>query len=447
MAKADTLVKNSLIITPRGSYTGHIYIREGRIAAISKEALGEASRTIDAGGKPVIPGVVDEHVHMMDPGHTEREDFTTGTRAAARGGTTTVIEHHRTEPQVLNAHIVKEKGGYLKEKAVVDFGLLGGLTPGGAGDLLPMWEAGALGFKGFLVELHGALPLSQGDLLEGFKELARFDGIALLHCESDSLIKRGKERLKERDYLMVSRWRSKEAELLAARDVVQVAELTGARAMLAHTSQPAILREVAQARLRGARVLSESCPQYFHLTTENLAKMGPFCKFTPPPREPEIVEGMWECLRGGLVETIGSDHCPYPRAEKEAGLKDIDEAPFGIPGVETSLRLMLKGVAEGKLTLEKLVQVMCEAPARHWGLYPRKGAIEVGSDADLVILDLERKERLSNAAIVSKCGWTPYDGWDLRGAPVLTMVRGKIVMEDGEVMGEAGWGEWVKRHN
>jgi dihydroorotase (multifunctional complex type) len=385
---------------------------------------------------------------MMDPGYTDREDFTTGTRAAARGGVTTVIDHHRTIPQVFGAKELSEKREYLKTRSIVDFGLLGGLSLTNLGNLKGLWEAGALGFKGFTCALHEADALGIGNLIEILEEIRKFNGIALFHCEDDSLLKKTEERLRKqgrKDPLSVSEWRSPEAEELAVRTLIYAAKKTGARVAVAHTSLPSIVLEQAAARAQGISIYTETCAQYLYLTEEDLKAKGPFCKFTPPPRKKEEVEKMWWCLSHGLIDMVNSDHCPYPYSDKEAGEEDIWLAPFGIPGVETTTPILLDGVAKGKLTLPQVAYVRSERPAMIYGLTGQKGSLRVGCDADLIFIDLKRKVVLNNLKIISKCGWTPYHGKEITGDVVLTMVRGKVVMKEGEVLGEPGWGRFVTR--
>ncbi len=214
---------------------------------------------------------------------------------------------------------------------------------------------------------------------------------------------------------------------------------------MAHTSLPLLVLAQAAARAQGVSVYTETCPQYLCLTEEDLKSKGPFAKFTPPPRKKDEVEKMEQCLAQGLIDMVNSDHCPYPRSEKEAGLKDIWRAPFGIPGVETAIAILLDGVAAGKWTLSRVAEVRSEKPAMIYGLVEQKGFLRVGNDADLIFVDMKRKRRLEDSQILSKCGWTPYHGKETAGDVVLTMVRGKVVMSDGKVIGEPGWGRFVTR--
>jgi len=446
--KADLAIINGLLVDSRSIYPGVLYVHEGKIAGITRDLENQAQKVIDAQGLYILPGAVDGHVHMMDPGYTDREDFTTGTRAAARGGVTTVIDHHRTVPQVFGAAELIEKRNYLENRAVVDFGLLGGLSLTNLKALRGMWEAGALGFKGFTCALHEADALLSGNLMEILDEIRRFDGIALFHCEDDSLLKKKEEQLRKqgrKDPLSVSEWRSPEAEELAVRNLIYAAEKTGARVAVAHTSLPSLVLEQAAARARGISLYTETCAQYLYLTEEDLKAKGPFAKFTPPPRKTGEVEKMRWCLAQGLIDMVNSDHCPYPYADKEAGVKDIWQAPFGIPGVETATLILLDLVSRGLLTLPQVAYFRSERPAMIYGLTGQKGSLRLGCDADLILVDLKRKVRFDNAQVVSKCGWTPYHGREVTGDVVMTMVRGKVVMEGGKVTGGPGWGRFVTR--
>ncbi len=448
--KADAAVVNGLLVDSKNIYPGVIYIREGKIAGITESLEDRPQEVIDAKGFYVLPGAIDGHVHMMDPGYTEREDFPTGTKAAARGGVTTVIDHHRTEPQVFSAKELLGKKEYLRRRSVVDFGLLGGLNLRNLQDLRGMWEAGALGFKGFTCELHEADALLSGNLMEILQEIRKFDGIALFHCEDDSLLKKAEERLRKqgrKDPLIVSEWRSPEAEELAVRTLLYAARKTGARVAVAHTSLPSLVLEQAAARAEGIPIYTETCSQYLYLTEEDLKAKGPFAKFTPPPRKKEEVEKMWWCAANGLIDMVNSDHCPYPYGDKEAGVQDIWLAPFGIPGVETAALILLDLVSQKLLTLQQVAYLRSERPAMIYGLTGQKGSLRVGCDADLILVDLKRKVVFDNAKVVSKCGWTPYHGREVTGDVVLTLVRGKIVMEEGKVIGEPGWGRFVTRKN
>ncbi|MEJ2102548.1 MAG: amidohydrolase family protein [Desulfobacterales bacterium] len=446
--KADLVIKGGTVATPSGAFEADIIVQNGLIQAVGQLEGVQAKHKIDAHGLLVMPGAVDGHVHMMDPGYTEREDFASGTAAAAVGGTTTVIEHHRTEPPVLKAQFFEEKRNICQPKAVVDFAFMGGAVPDNLHELKPMWDIGAVAFKTFTCALHGVTPMPAGNLRELFRTLAGFDGITLIHAEEDTILKVNEQLLREsgrRDYLTVAEWRSEDAEIVAIMTAVKLAGQTGARAVFAHVSLPESLGIIRQARANGVKVFAESCPQYFYLTVDDLAKKGPWVKFAPAVRHAQVVEQMWSELELGNVNLLSTDHCPFPKAEKAAGIDDIWKAPYGIPGIETTVRLMLNGVNQGKVSLNQVVRALCETPARLYGLYPRKGCLLPGADADILLVDMNVKETLSNDAIVSKCGWTPYDGMDVQGKVVMTILRGAIVAENGQAVGEPGYGQFIPR--
>lgn len=448
--KGDLLLQNAVIVSSKSCIPADLLVEKGKIAAVSAPGQNawEADEIVDAAGKYVMPGCVDGHTHMMDPGYTDREEFQTGTMAAAVGGITTVVDHHRTIPAVYSVEPLLEKISYLSDKACVDFGLKGGIAPDNTDKLEAMWEEGITGFKTFTCNLHGVKAMHTAFLMQSFAEVARFGGTVLIHCEDDGICQYREETLRaagRTDYLSQNEWRSKLAERVAVKTVLEVAKETRCRTVIAHVSQPALLDLIHQTNEEGYEVYAESCPHYFNLTLDDLAEKGPWVKFTPPMNTADQVEELWKRFDLGYVSTIGSDHCPYPKEQKMAGILDIWQAPNGIPGIETSLKLMLNGVSNQKTTLNRVVECMCENPAKIYGLFPRKGHLGVGADADFVILDMERTETISNDNIISKCGWSPFDGKTIQGVPALVYVRGKRVAQDGKFVGKVGHGEYIRR--
>ncbi|MGI5965728.1 MULTISPECIES: dihydroorotase [Anaerotruncus] len=449
MKKGDLLFQNAVVVSSKSSIPADILVRDGKIEALLAPGSGcEAAEVIDVGGRYIMPGCVDGHTHMMDPGYTDREEFTTGTMAAAVGGITTAIDHHRTLPAVYSVEPLLEKITYLSDKSCVDFGLKGGISPENTAELQAMWDAGITGFKTFTCNLHGVKAMHTAFLMRSFTEVARMDGTVLIHCEDDGICQYEEDTLRaagRTDYHSQWEWRSKLAERVAVETVIEIAKETGCRVNIAHVSQPELLRLLHQAREEGYRTYAESCPHYFNLTVEDLEKKGPWVKFTPPMNTAEKVEELWKLFDLGYVTTIGSDHCPYPKEQKLPGEKNIWDAPNGIPGVETSLRLMLNGVSQKKTTLNRIVECMCENPAKLYGVFPKKGHIAVGADADLVLLDMDKEEVISNDRIVSKCKWSPFDGKTVKGVPAAVYLRGKLVAKDGKFVGQVGYGQFVHR--
>jgi dihydroorotase (multifunctional complex type) len=445
MVVFETEIANTTIVTPTERYRGTIGISDGRIAAILEEPSGSAGHTIDAEGLLALPGMVDQHVHFMDPGDSAREDFIHGSSAAAVGGVTTVVEHTHSNP-VLTADDLRHKREYLADRSVVDFGLMAHVFPDSIEHVHSLWQEGVAMFKAFTCTTHGVPGLLPDDLLRLFRSLADVRARALVHCEDEFITEDNEERLRaalREDYGVIPEWRSVEAELVAVNTVALLARLTGANITVAHASQPEVIDLVRRERGLGARLSIESCPQYFYLDADDVREHGPTRKFTPPAREKPVGELMWERLSRGEIDVISTDHAPSTLDQKFSS--DIWDCPFGLPGVETTLTMMLNAVNGGWLTLERLVEVYSATPARLLGLYPRKGALRVGSDADVVLVDLEQEHTLRNEDIVSKAGWTPFDGRRVQGRPVMTFLRGTLIAKHGEVVVDPGMGRFAGR--
>lgn len=445
----DTAIKEGTIVTAVERFPATIAIQDGKIAGIlDPDQSVEAEEEINASGKHVVPGGVDPHVHMMDPGDTEREDFATGTAAAAAGGITTVGEHHRTEPTVLTAEILRNKRDHLAKKARVDYGLLAGGHPDNVEEIAELEKEGTLAYKSFTCDVHGVPALQSADMYRLYEEIERVDGISMVHPEDELMLNANEERIRENgrtDGSIIPDWRSKEAEQVAVTTTLQIAKQTDVSFWFAHLSHPELVDLVNQYKDKGVTVYAESCPHYFYLTKEDIVEDAPYTMFTPPARSESDKEEMWDRLSDGQIDMINADHAPATLEQKDQGRDNVFNAPFGIPGVETVLPLLLNGVADEKVSLERIVEVFSTNPAKILDLYPKKGAIQVGADADLVIVDLDHEYKLTNDDVVAKCGWTPFDGLDITGSVESTMVRGRPIYDDGTVVGEPGHGEFVQR--
>ena len=310
----ELLIANALVVSSKSCTPADILVSDGKIAALLAPGSGcEAEKVIDVKGHHVMPGCVDGHTHMMDPGYTDREEFETGTMAAAVGGITTIVDHHRTLPAVYSVGPLLEKIDYLNERACVDFGLKGGISPDNVEELQAMWDAGITGFKTFTCNLHGVKAMHTAFLMRSFTEVARMGGTVLIHCEDDGICQYNEEVLKaagRTDYHSQWEWRSKLAEYVAVQTVISIAKETRCRVIIAHVSQPDLLTQLREAREQGYEIYAESCPHYFNLTVEDLEKKGPWAKFTPPMNTAENQALLWKKFDQGFVTTIGSDHCP-----------------------------------------------------------------------------------------------------------------------------------------
>lgn len=440
----DLAIYDAITASPRGRRRGHVYVQDGSIASITDER-SQARRSVEASGLYVLPGMIDGHVHFQDPGDTTREDFTTGSSAAAVGGVTTVIEHTHSHP-VRTADFLKEKVEHLRAKSLIDFGLAAHAWPSQIGQHGSLWRAGVTFFKVFTCTTHGVPGHDAAQLLALFRELAGLDALCLVHCEDEAMTAENERVLRAAgrvDPAVIMEWRSREAELTALNTVGLLARLSGVRAITAHVSHPAAVDLVQRERALGARLWLETCPQYLYLHEAEILDCGGLRKFTPPARirSEADADEMWRRVAHGPVTHISTDHAPATRAQKTDG--SIWGVHFGLPGVETTLNLLLNAVSEGRLSLERVVELVSECPARLYGLYPRKGRLEPGADADLVLVDLDAERTLEDGAVISKAGWTPYAGRRIKGRVVKTFCRGRLVAEDGRPVGEPGFGRFL----
>jgi dihydroorotase (multifunctional complex type) len=440
----DLAILNATLVTPRGRRRAHVYTTDGRITAITDER-GEARESVDASGLFLLPGAIDGHVHFQDPGDTSREDFISGSAAAAVGGVTTVIEHTHSHP-VRDPAFLREKVHHLRDRSHIDFGLAAHAWPDRIDGLRELWSAGVTFFKLFTCATHGVPGFDAAHLHRAFGELATIGGLCLVHCEDESETRENERELRDAgrlDPAILIEWRTREAEEIATNTMALLARISRVRAIAAHVSHPASMDLLQRERAAGAHLWLETCPQYLYLREDEVLEQGGFRKFTPPARirTDSDANDMWHRVANGPITHISTDHAPATRAQKTDG--SIWDVHFGLPGVETTLNLLLNGAVEGRLSLERVVDLVAETPARLYGLHPRKGTLQVGADADFVLVDLAAERVLEDSAVVSKAGWTPYAGKRVRGRPVSTYSRGRLVARDGRAVAEPGWGRFI----
>jgi dihydroorotase len=440
----DLGIEGGEVVTPAGRRRLNVYVEGGRIAAVTDERL-QAAETVDAGGLLVLPGMVDAHVHFMDPADTEREDFPAGTAAAARAGVTTVIEHTHARP-VRTAADLAEKREYLAGRAHVDFALGAHAWPDRLDAVEPVWRAGAAFVKALTCTTHGVPGFDAARLRELLERAAACAAVCLLHCEDESLTADAERTLRAAgrdDPGVIPLWRNPAAELTSLAVAALLARLTGARTVAAHVSHPAAVELAGRERAAGADVLVETCPQYLELLEDEVLEQGPFRKFTPPARARgrDELEAMWRALAEGRVDYVSSDHAPSTAAQKRAG--SIWDVHFGLPGIDTTLSVLLDGAHAGRIRYERVVEVYSEQPARIYGLWPRKGRLEAGADADVVLVDPEARWTVADEHVLSKAGWSPFAGRTFAGRAVRTYLRGGLAAADGRVAAEPGAGRFL----
>jgi dihydroorotase/allantoinase len=441
----DLRIINAEIITPQGKIDGCIAIDNGKIEAISSSPLGNAKETIDAKGLTVLPGFIDQHVHFMDPGDNDREDFVHGTTAAAMAGVTTVIEHTHSHP-IRTVEDFHKKKDYVEQRAIVDFGFAAHIWPGQYDQLKRLWQEGITYFKIFTCTTHGVPGHDNATIYDSFSEIASFGGKVLVHCEDEAMTAEKERILKENnrnDGRVIQEWRSKSAEAVSIANVCFIAEETGAHVTIAHLSHPKVFRLVQQAKANGANVYAEICPQYLYFDENILAERGSFGKFTPPSRSAQEAQKLMELVCKGNFDILASDHAPATKEQKNAG--DIWSTPFGLPGIDTTSAVMLTAVNKNKLSLENFIKLYSENPAKILGLYPQKGSICVGADADFVFVNRQKKWKIEEDHLYSKAQWSPFSGFECQGKPVMTLLRGQVIMSEGKLLGKPGDGTYVKR--
>ncbi len=447
----DKVIKGGTIVTHSGRFKGNIAIKDGKIHSIlSEDSVLDALEIIDARGKFIIPGVIDGHVHFQDPGITNREDFPSGTAAAAAGGITTAISHPMNIPPIVDEESYKFTIGAYKGRGYIDYAIHAGGTATNTEIIESLWKnTGATSIKMFMCFSVADFPYVKDDALyDILQKLAKVDGIALIHAENNELIELEERRLKieeRNDPMAYIESHSEVGELEAVKRAIYYLEVTGAKGIILHTCMESALMEIKAAQERGVKVYAETCPHFLTFIDTDILEYGPYLKFSPVMRDESNRKRLWELLDKGYISTIGSDHSPYEKKEKDVGLMDIWKAPNGIPGIQTLLPVLLNGVNKGLLSFERLVEVTSFNPARLYGLNYRKGSIIVGHDADLVIVDMELIKEYSKEDIKSKEKWSPYVGQVFKGWPILTIVRGEVVMKHGEIMTNQGYGIYIER--
>jgi dihydropyrimidinase len=448
----DFAINGGLVVTPGGRLSANVGVSDGRIAALSLEPL-EASETLDATGKVVLPGVIDPHVHfrMYQRDVVTSDDYATGSISAACGGVTTYIDFAVQPSGASAVEAFRERLDEAKANSAIDFAFHAALTTPTDRTLSEIAELVSLGvrsFKFFMTYRKFQFYTDLGFLLEAMREIARLGGVALIHAENDEIL----EHLKA-SYLsggntgieFLAHQRPDYAEEIAISSTAAVARETGCEVAVVHLSSARGLRAVLRGREDGACYWAETCPQYLILSRDLLKRAdGGLFTFTPTMKAPEDSAALWAGLASGNVTYAGSDHSPFDRAIK-LGARTFEEVYPGIPGTETLLPLLYsEGVAAGRLELERLADVTSSTTARVFQLVG-KGGIRLGNDADLVIVDPSKEVIMSRELLHSRCDYTPYDGLALRGYPVATISRGEVVMRDAAFVGRPGRGRFVDR--
>lgn len=454
----DTIIRNGSVVTATDTYVADVAIAGGKVAAIGANLPTEnAGQILDALNKLVMPGGIDVHTHLDMPfgGTTSADDFETGTRAAAFGGTTTLIDFAiqykgQRLRQAFDTWMGKASG-----KAVCDYAFHCIVTDVSGGQLSEMNDLvreGVTSFKLFMA-YPGVFMLDDGSIFKALQTTAKNGGLVCMHAENGSAIdvivqQALAEGKKAPKYHALTRPTTAEAE--ATGRAIALAEMAGSPIYIVHMSCNDALEKVREARDRGLPVYAETCPQYLYLSIENFDAPGfegAKYVFTPPLREKWHQEKLWNGLKQDHLQVVSTDHCPFCfKEQKELGRDDFTKIPNGGPGVEHRMSLIYSGgVAGGRFSANRFVELVSTTPAKLFGLYPRKGTIAVGSDADLVIFDPKRRHTISAKTHHMRVDYSMFEGIQVTGMPDVVLSRGRVVVQGDKFLGRAGRGEFLRR--
>lgn len=449
--QANLYLRNGLVVTEAGAFHGGVLVTDGVITGlVAGDPDVAADRTLDLEGKWLLPGLVDGHVHFNEPGREHWERCRTGTMAAAAGGVTTILDMplNSTPPTIHRGELARKRAA-VRDQAVVDYGHWGGLVDNNLEELEGLQEGGVIGFKAFMTHSPDYPRVDDDLIFEGMRRIQALGNLLAIHSENEYVTAHLTRKLRDAGRRDLAAWtesRPPFTELEAIQRGLFWAGVTGAHLHIVHVSIPEGLRAAARAKRQGVNVTVETCPHYLMLDTDDFARIGPRAKCAPPIRGQDQVEGLWTCLREGLVDTIGSDHSPCTAAEKEVGHNDIFDAWGGISGIQTMLPgLLTEGVQRRGLSLTRLTRLVSANPARIFGLYPRKGTIRPGSDADLTVVDPEADWTLADADLFYLNPHSAFTGYRFRGRVERTFVRGVCVYDGEKIAVEPGFGQLVAR--
>ena len=420
------LIRGAEVVAPEGITRADVRIQAGRIVDLGPDLpVSSAGETLDAGGLTLLPGVIDPQVHFREPGLTWKEDLESGSRAAAAGGVTSFLDMPNTDPPCTTAAALRAKIESAKSKCHVDFGFFIGATPDNLGELNSAQEA--CGIKIFMGSSTGTLLVSRREDLE--RIFASGKKLIAVHAEDDEIIKANKAALGDKATLFDHpQIRSPEAAMAATRLAVGLSKRYRRRLHVLHLTTEEEALFLAGEKEPGL-ISAEVCPQHFLLQAPKAyEQLGTYAQMNPPIREARHSQALWEALKNGIIECLATDHAPHTREEKA---KPYPQSPSGMPGVETLLPVMLNRVNQGLCSLSDLARWMCEGPARLYAMVG-KGRIAPGYDADLVVVDMKSERKVENGKLQTKVNWSPYAGRTIKGWPMMTLVRGEVVYNQGD---------------
>ena len=455
----SVLIKGGRIVTAADDYTGDVYVENGTISLLGESLDVSADKTIDAAGKYVIPGAIDPHTHIELPfgGTVTCDDFTSGTVSAAYGGTTSLIDFCFQMPGQTFAEALETWHEKIERcKPVIDVGFHMAITDlkegGSLEGLAKVPDEGVTSYKLFMA-YKGAVMVDDETLFKTMEVAAETGALVMVHAENgdaiDVIVKRALAEGKT-EPVWHARTRPPEMEGEATNRAIQLARVAGAPLYVVHVSCKEAIEPIALAREKGWDIWGETCPQYLFIDDSYLDQPdfeGGKYVYTPPPRPKENQEHLWKALGADVLSVVSTDHCPFNWPEQKGlGKDDFSKIPNGGPGIENRLHLLHEfGVRTGRFTMNRLVELTSTNVARYFGLYPRKGTIAPGSDADIVVWDPEKKLTISAATHHSNVNYNLFEGTEVQGAPEVVLVRGQVIVEGDELVAQPGAGQFLKR--
>jgi dihydroorotase len=441
----DLIIKNGNIVTPKETFTGDVFINSGKIVkAGSIDTSDTADDIYDASGKHVLPGIIDAHVHFRDPGLTNKEDFETGSLAAAMGGITMIADMPNVIPVTSTALLLNEKIKIAKEKSYVDFAFYALLTNDNLNEIECLKNAGALGYKVFFGTSTGDVASPSLEVLAQQMDKCASLGMRIgFHAESNEINQNftsvAKAETDSPDGFWLDYARPVMSEIYAMKTIVSLALESKIKIHFHHVTSEDGALIAEEAKEKGVNLTAETCPHYLLFDCQQDVH-----KVYPPIRDESHQNGLWDAIGKGIIDMLASDHAPHTVSEKA---QPLWEAPAGLTGVETSVCLLLNEVNKGKITINDYVRLASENPAKIWDIYPQKGSLQTGADADITIVDMNKKKVIRAGELHSKSKTSPYDGMEVQGIPVATIVRGAFIMKDGVLTGTKGYGVLVNPKN
>jgi len=424
----DLIIKNGKCYIDKDLKDQDIAIKEGKIIEIGK-INKEAKEILDAKDLLVLPGCMDTQTHFREPGSTDTEDLHTGSRAAIVGGITSVFEMPNTNPPTANKKEFQRKLDLAKNRMYCNYGFYFGATPDNANELADLKDLeGCCGIKLFAGSSTGNLLVQhEKDIEIVFKNSSK---VVAVHSEDEEILNRNKKLIKDGDVHSHPIWRSAECAISSTRRIVKIAERYKKKAHILHVTTKDEIDFLSQHK---GNITFEITPQHLTIYAPDCYnKLGTYAQMNPPIRDKSHYDRLWYGVKNNLNDTIGSDHAPHLKINKD---KTYPNSPSGMPGVQTLMPIMLNHINDEKLTLEQLMNFVCENPVEIFGI-ENKGFIKEGFDADFTIVDMNKKILIKNENIESKCGWSPFEGIEFKGTPVSTIIAGKIKMKNGKILGE-----------